>query len=181
MTDTNYLKMISDFWETTGKSTSEVQKDLFQQMLARFGVTSPFAAFPTNLATSNKASEAFRELLNSLMAVPNALASAASQSNLSDKKTAELLQKIMNPQEWLSATGYTNQSIRQLVEGPKFADIGQLEGKVRCADRRLDGPSCASARAKHVATHRRGPKRRRNLRQNFAKWPKTNHSNPERK
>jgi hypothetical protein len=129
MTDTNYLKMISDFWETTGKSTSEVQKDLFQQMLTRFGVTSPFAAFPTNLATSNKASEAFRELLNSLMAVPNALASAASQSNLSDKKTAELLQKIMNPQEWLSVSGYTDQSIRQLVEGPKFADIGQLEGK----------------------------------------------------
>jgi polyhydroxyalkanoate synthase subunit PhaE len=129
MTDTNYLKMISDFWEATGKSTSEAQKDFLQQMTARFGVTFPFAAFPANLATSNKASEAFRDLLNSLMAVPNAVANATSQSNLSDKKTAELLQKIMNPQEWLSVTGYTDQSVRQLVEGPKFADIGQLEGK----------------------------------------------------
>ncbi|MGC1562073.1 MAG: poly(R)-hydroxyalkanoic acid synthase subunit PhaE [Bradyrhizobium sp.] len=129
MTDTNYLKMISDFWETAGKGPSEAQRDFFQQMAARFGATFPFAAFPTNMATSNKASEAFRDLLNSLMAVPNALATATAQSTPGDKKTAELLQKIMNPQEWLSATGYTDQSIRQLVEGPKFADIGQLEGK----------------------------------------------------
>jgi poly[(R)-3-hydroxyalkanoate] polymerase subunit PhaE len=129
MTDTNYLKMISDFWETTGKSTSEAQKDFFQQMTARFAATFPFAAFPSNLATSDKTSDAFRDLLNSLMAVPNAVANATAQSNPSEKKTAELLQKIMNPQEWLSVTGYTDQSIRQLVEGPKFADIGQMEGK----------------------------------------------------
>jgi polyhydroxyalkanoate synthase subunit PhaE len=129
MTDTNYLKMISDFWEATGKSTSEAQKDFLQQMTARFGATFPFAAFPSNLAASDKTSDAFRDLLNSLMAVPNAIANATAQSNPSDKKTAELLQKIMNPQEWLTVTGYTDQSTRQLVEGPKFADIGQMEGK----------------------------------------------------
>jgi hypothetical protein len=129
MTDTNYVKMISDFWEAAGKTSSEAQKDFFQQMAARFGATFPFAAFPANMATSNKTSDAFRDLLSSLMAVPNAVANAAAQSKPADKKTAELLQKIMNPQEWLSATGYTDQSIRQLVEGPKFADIGQLEGK----------------------------------------------------
>jgi hypothetical protein len=130
MTDTNFAKMISDFWEAAGKTTSDAQKNLFQQMAARFGATFPFGGFSASVATSNKTGEAFRDLLNSLMAVPNAVANATAQSKPGDKKTAELLQKIMNPQEWLSATGYTDQSIRQLVEGPQFADIGQLEGKL---------------------------------------------------
>ena len=30
MTDTNFAKTISDFWEAAGKTTSYAQKDLFQ-------------------------------------------------------------------------------------------------------------------------------------------------------
>jgi len=129
MAEANYLKMMTDFWETAGKTASEAQKDLFQQLAARFAASFPLAAMPVGAAGPNNAGAAFSELLNSLMALPSAVKAATDQSNLSDKKTAELLQKIMNPQEWLSVSGYTDQSVRQLVEGPKFADIGQLEGK----------------------------------------------------
>ena len=129
MPEANYLKMMADFWESAGKTASDAQKDLFQQFATRFAANFPLAAMPAGMAAPNKASEAFSDLLNSLMALPNAVKAATDQSNLSDKKTAELLQKIMNPQEWLSVSGYTDQSIQQLVEGPKFADIGQLESK----------------------------------------------------
>ena len=129
MPEANYLKMMADFWESAGKTASDAQKDLFQQFATRFAANFPLAAMPAGMAAPNKASETFSDLLNSLMALPNAVKTATDQSNLSDKKTAELLQKIMNPQEWLSVSGYTDQSIQQLVEGPKFADIGQLESK----------------------------------------------------
>jgi hypothetical protein len=129
MAEANYLKMMTDFWETAGKSASEAQKDLFQQFTSRFAATFPLAAMPAGAVGPSKAGEAFSELLKSLMALPDAVKAATDQSKLSDKKTAELLQKIMNPQEWLSVSGYTDQSVRQLVEGPKFADIGQLEAK----------------------------------------------------
>jgi len=129
MPEANYLKMMADFWESAGKTASDAQKDLFQQFATRFATNFPLAAMPAGMAAPNKASEAFSDLLNSLMALPNAVKAATDQSNLSDKKTAELLQKIMNPQEWLSVSGYTDQSVQQLVEGPKFADIGQLESK----------------------------------------------------
>jgi hypothetical protein len=129
MPEANYLKMMADFWESAGKTASDAQKDLFQQFATRFAANFPLAAMPAGMAAPNKASEAFSDLLNSLMALPNAVKTATDQSNLSDKKTVELLQKIMNPQEWLSVSGYTDQSIQQLVEGPKFADIGQLESK----------------------------------------------------
>ena len=129
MPEANYLKMMADFWESAGKTASDAQKDLFQQFATRFAANFPLAAMPAGMAAPNKASEAFSDLLNSLMALPNAVKAATDQSNLSDKKTVELLQKIMNPQEWLSVSGYTDQSVQQLVEGPKFADIGQLESK----------------------------------------------------
>jgi len=129
MPEANYLKMMADFWESAGKTASDAQKDLFQQFATRFAANFPLAAMPAGMAAPNKASEAFSDLLNSLMALPNAVKAATDQSNLSDKKTVELLQKIMDPQEWLSVSGYTDQSIQQLVEGPKFADIGQLESK----------------------------------------------------
>ena len=129
MPEANYLKMMADFWESAGKTASDAQKDLFQQFATRFAANFPLAAMPAGVAAPNKASEAFSDLLNSLMALPNAVKAATDQSNLSDKKTVELLQKIMNPQEWLSVSGYTDQSVQQLVEGPKFADIGQLESK----------------------------------------------------
>ena len=129
MPEANYLKMMADFWESAGKTASDAQKDLFQQFATRFAANFPLAAMPAGVAAPNKASEAFSDLLNSLMALPNAVKAATDQSNLSDKKTVELLQKIMDPQEWLSVSGYTDQSIQQLVEGPKFADIGQLESK----------------------------------------------------
>jgi len=129
MPEANYLKMMADFWESAGKTASDAQKDLFQQFATRFAANFPLAAMPAGVAAPNKASEAFSDLLNSLMALPNAVKATTDQSNLSDKKTVELLQKIMDPQEWLSVSGYTDQSIQQLVEGPKFADIGQLESK----------------------------------------------------
>ena len=129
MPEANYLKMMADFWESAGKTASDAQKDLFQQFATRFAANFPLAAMPAGVAAPNKASEAFSDLLNSLMALPNAVKAATDQSNLSDKKTVELLQKIMNPQEWLSVSGYTHQYIQQLVEVPKFADIGQLESK----------------------------------------------------
>ena len=44
--------------------------------------------------------------------------------------TAELLQKIFDPREWLSATGYMDETVRRLTEGPKFSDLGQIEGKI---------------------------------------------------
>jgi len=129
MAEANYLKMMTDFWETAGKTASEAQKDLFQQFAARFAASFPLAAMPAGIAEPNKASAAFSDLLTSLTVLPDAVKAATDQSTLSDKKTAELLQKIMDPQQWLSVSGYTDQSVRQLVEGPKFADIGQLEGK----------------------------------------------------
>jgi hypothetical protein len=129
MAEQNYLKMMTDFWESASKTTSDAQRNLMQSLATRMGTSFPmlFTPFLTGDAASTKASETLRYLLDALMAVPDAMAKATGQTT--DAKTAELLQKIMNPQDWLAVSGYTDNAVRQFVEGPRYADIGQMEQK----------------------------------------------------
>lgn len=130
MAETNYLKMMTDFWEQAGKTASDAQQSVMQTFAGRMGMgfPFPFAPFSAGDAASTKASDAFRDLFTSLMAVPEAMAKATGQTT-TDAKTSAILQKIMSPQEWLAVSGYTDNAVRQFVEGPKYADIGQLEQK----------------------------------------------------
>jgi Poly(R)-hydroxyalkanoic acid synthase subunit (PHA_synth_III_E) len=130
MADENYLKMMTDFWESASKTASDSQRNLMQTLATGIGTSFPvlFTPFLAGHATSTKASETLRRLLDSLMAVPDAMANATGQTT-ADAKTAALLQKIMNPQEWLAVSDYTDNAVRQFVEGPRYADIGQIEQK----------------------------------------------------
>jgi len=130
MAEENYLKMMTHFWESASKTASDAQRNLMQSLATRMGTSFPmlFAPFLTGDAASTKASEALRYHLSSLMAVPDAMAKATGQTT-TDAKTAKLLQKIMNPHEWLAVSGYTDNAVRQFVEGPRYADIGQMEQK----------------------------------------------------
>jgi len=128
MAETNYFKMMADFWESAGKTATDAQTKFLEDMKGRFGTGFPLP-FPSVDAGSAQASEKFLQLLNSLMVLPGAIAKATGLPGSSDKQTAELLKKIMNPQEWLTVTGYSDRTVQQLVEGPQFADIGQMEAK----------------------------------------------------
>jgi len=130
MAEENYLKIMTDLWESASKTASDSQRNLMQTLATRMGTSFPvlFAPFLTGDAASTKASETFRGLLDSLMAVPDAMATATSQTTM-DAKTTALLQKIVNPHEWLAVSGYADNAVRQFVEGPRYADIGQIEQK----------------------------------------------------
>ena len=128
MAETNYFKMMADFWESAGKTATDAQKNFLEEIKGRFGTGFPMP-FPSVDAGSAQASEKFLQLLNSLMVLPGAVEKATGLPATSDKQTSELLKKIMNPQEWLTVTGYSDRTVQQLVEGPQFADIGQMEAK----------------------------------------------------
>lgn len=128
MAETDYFRMMTDFWESAGKNASDAQKKFLEGMTGKFGAgfLMPFASVDPGSA---QASEKFLQLLNSLMVLPGVATKAAGLTGASDRQTSELLQKIMNPREWLTATGYSDRAVQQLVEGPQFADVGQMEGK----------------------------------------------------
>ena len=154
MTDTNYLQNDFGLLGNSGKGPSEAQRNFFREMAARFGATVSLRRpllRPTWQPRTRPASRSVH-LLKSLMVACRAACDTPRAQPPPTRQTAELLQKIMNPQEWLSATGYTDQSIRQPCRGPQICRYRAIGRKVRCTDFRMDGPSYASARAKHAAT-----------------------------
>jgi hypothetical protein len=71
MAETNYFKMMADFWESAGKTATDAQKNFLEEIKGRFGTGFPMP-FPSVDAGSAQASEEVPSALNSLMVLPAA-------------------------------------------------------------------------------------------------------------
>ena len=71
-----------------------------------------FAAGDPNL---QNATDAFQKLMAAWKDLPEALTREGEKPG-SDRITAELLQKIFDPREWMSATGFMDDTVRRLYE-----------------------------------------------------------------
>ncbi len=132
MAETDQMKTIADFWTKTGNDVSAAQQKAFKDFAE--GMTKafvfPMLPFAPGNATIENAGDAFRQLILSSLKISDSIIQGTPQSGSADGMTAELLQKIFDPREWLSATGYMDETVRRLTEGPKFSDLGQIEGKI---------------------------------------------------
>ena len=131
MSDTDYTKLFTDVWTKAGGTLTAAQAQLFKDMSERMGKAFmlPLQAMNPAAANLSEAGEKFREFIESSTKLSQALTPAAAKSAASDGVTIELLQKIFDPREWLSATGYMDESVRRITEGPKLADLGHVERK----------------------------------------------------
>jgi hypothetical protein len=159
MSETDYTKMWSEFWKSgsaLAMAQPAMFKEMVDRMAAGgasqaaasastpflpAGMSFPWLPFPASDAgVSQNASESFQAAMNAWKELPARLGFAApSRSDDSkeadrsaagsDKITAELLNKIMDPREWLSVAGFMDTTVQRLVDGPKFADFGHLESK----------------------------------------------------
>ena len=122
----DYLKSLTEAWTSTGNALSTAQQQFFKQL--EKAPVLPFPIFPMS-ADLEGANAAFRQLLASAIEIPQAVAKEAGADGKRDAVTIELLQKVLDPRSWLAATGYMDDGLRRIVEGPKLADVGQLEAK----------------------------------------------------
>jgi len=131
MPETDYTKFLADFWAKSGSTLSAAQEQIFKDMAQRMGdvFTFPLQAFTGRSANLGEAGESLRELVESSLRLSQALGPAAVKTEAADGVTLELLQKIFDPREWLSATGYMDDNVRRVAEGPKLADLGNIERK----------------------------------------------------
>jgi len=130
MSGTDYFKALTDAWTSTGNALTDAQQKFFKDMAGQMG-KAPMLPFPFAPIGDGfgQATDSFRQLFASALEVPQAVAKEAVANGKSDAVTLELLQKVLDPQSWLSAAGYMDDGLRRIVEGPKFADMGQLEAK----------------------------------------------------
>jgi len=135
MPQPDYMKMMTDFWAKGGEALPPAQQAMFKQFAERMNPGAwPGPLFPGLAALSGdenfkQASDAFQKLVQAWGKLPSTVTQGVDGAGARDPVTSQLLQKIFDPREWLSATGLIDQSIQHLAEGPKLADWGQIEGK----------------------------------------------------
>src|SRR5947209_6047617 len=131
MADTDYMKVLSDAWASTGTALSTAQQQMFRDMAEGMGKAFifPFQAFPPGGTAGGPTEEPFRQLFLSALRIPEAIGSSAALGSSVDRATGDLLQKMLDPKAWLSATGSMDETVRLVVEGQKLAYVVQIERK----------------------------------------------------
>jgi len=132
MSEPDYTKFFAELWTKSGTAITAAQqamiKDLAGKMTMPAPMMMPWQAFKVTDPNLQSAADAFQKLMVAWKELPSSVTSEGGKS--ADRITTELLQKIFDPREWLNATGYMDETVRRLSEGPKFADFGHIEGKL---------------------------------------------------
>jgi hypothetical protein len=134
----DYLRSMADFWSAQGKAMLESQEKAarsvtegVQSMLA--GKMPPLPQGATDLgavtAELAQASEAFTRLWSAAGSMSGELAGklAKHASGGDDGLATAVFERIADPRQWLGATGELDDVLNRMAEGPRLADLWDLE------------------------------------------------------
>jgi hypothetical protein len=129
MADTDYMKGLSESWAAAGNALTAAQQRMFKDMAEqmRNAFVFPFQTPAFGRANPSGVDDAFGQFYLSALRIPETIGKALATGKSADGVTSDLLQKLLDPQAWLSASGSMDQTLRRAIEGPKLADLGQLE------------------------------------------------------
>lgn len=127
MVGPEYPNPFAEFWKMGESSVLSEQMKTFAESFGK-GFPLPLGSFAADNPQLARSTQQFRELVDSCLKLSKEFTPNASSSK-SDELTAELLQRILDPREWLNATGLVDDAVRRLTEAPKLSDLWQVEGK----------------------------------------------------
>jgi len=132
MSEPDYTKFFTDLWTKSGAAITAAQQTMIKDLAGKMAIPAPIMvplqAFSATNPNLQSAADAFQKLMVAWKDLPSTVTSKGGKP--ADHITAALLQKIFDPREWLNATGFIDETVRRLVEGPQFADFGHIEGKL---------------------------------------------------
>lgn len=132
MSEPDYTKFFAELWSTSGEAFTAAQQAMLKDFAGRIAMpgamTMPWQAFKVADPNLQSAADAFQKLMVAWKQLPASVTNEDAKP--ADRVTAELLQRIFDPREWLNATGFMDETVRRLSEGPKFADFGHIESKL---------------------------------------------------
>lgn len=124
------FKALTDFWSAQGAAMLGMQQAVTRSMAdgmqAMFG--SPATATP-DLVTPDlaQASEAMLQLWSAATALSAELAGRLTQATDGSGAASEMLELISNPRYWLAGTPEMDDVLARMVDGPKLADLFDVE------------------------------------------------------
>jgi len=130
MAELDYAKMFTDMWTKGGDALTVAQQAMMKDIMSRMALPGPmmmpWQAFNVPDNDLQGAVQTYQTLMQTWKELPSSL---TDENGKNDRITTDLLKKVFDPHEWLTAIGIVDQPVRHLTEGPKFADFGHIERK----------------------------------------------------
>ena len=136
MTASDYTKALLEFWKSQGDALMQAQAqagkalaDGMQAMTA--GMLPGMPAFPTDISAGAaelaQVSTSLMELWSAATAMSGKLATSLPTESRGDETVEATWLKIVDPRSWLGGTGEMDDVLGRMAEGPRFADLWQIE------------------------------------------------------
>src|SRR4051794_24162742 len=129
------MQSLADLWGKSGKAFATAQQGLFSGMadtMAKAAGAGDQAAFQAS-APDTQGIEAARQDFSKLWASASELSSALTHNlqgaDQANPLMAEMLAKIFDPRGWFSAINEVDQTLQRMAEGPRQADLWNVERK----------------------------------------------------
>lgn len=133
----DYTKAFADFWKTQSQALMQAQEkagkamvDGMQALAAGKLPTMPDLSIDLSASASDlsRASQAVSALWSAATALSGSLAKLSPNLATPGDTTVEAtFRKMVDPRAWLAGTGEVDEVLGRMVEGPRFADLWDIE------------------------------------------------------
>jgi polyhydroxyalkanoate synthase subunit PhaE len=130
-----YMRGLAELWGQGGKAFAEAQQTMLADVAERMAKASnaePGAALPNPGAASGElaaATAAFTKLWSSAVELSATLNKGLQKGETPDPTVTEMLGRIFDPRLWFTATDDMDGALQRMSEGPRLADLWDLERK----------------------------------------------------
>lgn len=131
------FKAIADFWTAQGNAMGKAVLDA-QQGAARTMVEGMQAMFGGGTAPPDltQAGEAVRQLWTMATQLSTELAGRLGQPAGGSTATTDMLERLTNPRQWMLGNGEIDEALARMVDGPRLADLWDVERRYGSVMRR---------------------------------------------
>jgi hypothetical protein len=136
------FKAVADFWSAQGKAMIEAQqgaaRSVVEGMQAMFGPSGtalPIADFAATPELA-QAGEAMMQLWSVATRLSTELAGQLGQSSGGSDAMKDVLERITNPRQWMLGNGEIDEALARMVDGPRLADLWDVERRYGSVMRR---------------------------------------------
>ncbi len=135
MSSTDFSKAFTDLWTTQAQAWLKTQEYATNAMVGGIqamtaGTVPTLPAMPADLSASmadlSRAGQSLAELWSAATSSFGALTAAAPSSD-GDTAAEASLRNMLDPQTWLSGMGEVDGALGRMAEGPRFADLWEVE------------------------------------------------------
>ena len=132
-----YMRGLAELWGQGGQAFAAAQQSLFADMAERMakasadGTTAGFPGVGAGPGSSElaAANEAFAKLWSSATEISATITQGMQKAEAPDPMVADMLGRIFDPRLWFSSTDDMDEALQRLSEGPRLADLWDVERK----------------------------------------------------